>query len=147
MDIRIPPHLDEFASLAEWKHARALYFKNLTRRDRTPKTIERLVEVPVETIREVEVERIVYVDREVSVDRFVEIYSDPEIIEIPRFLAPDPIVEFIEAERYDHESFEAARARLWLRLEILLNRAKDGPLSDMDEADKRTLTSGLKGVI
>jgi hypothetical protein len=79
-------------------------------------------------------------------DRIIEIRSEPEIIEIPRFLAPDPITEFIEAERYDHESIEAARSRLWLELEILLNRAKGGPLPDMEEARKRTLTSGLKGV-
>lgn len=79
-------------------------------------------------------------------ERIVEVHSDPEIIEIPRFLAPDPVAAFIESERHDGEALDTARRRLWLELEILLNRAKDGPLPDMDEARKRQLTSGLKGV-
>lgn len=79
-------------------------------------------------------------------ERIVEIRSEPEVIEIPRFLAPDPVVEFIESQRLPDETTDAARRRLWLELEVLLNRAKNGPLPDIDEARKRSLTSGLKGV-
>lgn len=79
-------------------------------------------------------------------ERIVEVHSEPEIIEIPRFLAPDPVVDFIESERMPNETTDGARRRLWLELEVLLNRAKNGPLPDIDEARKRSLTSGLKGV-
>lgn len=83
---------------------------------------------------------VVYVDREVIVQ------AEPEVIEIPRFLAPDPVTEFIESERRSDETDAETRKRLWLELEILLNRAKDGPLPEADEARKRQLTSGLKGI-
>jgi len=82
------------------------------------------------------VERVVHVDR----------WNDVPVLEIPQFLRPDPVAEFIESERQSDETIEAARGRLWLELEVLLNRAKNGPLPVMDEARKRDLTSGLKGV-
>jgi hypothetical protein len=131
-----PPARADFDSDAAWGHARALYFKNLPQRKRPePQVIEVVREVPVEVIREVE--------RIVEVERRVEVPAEPLEIEIPAFLRSDPVTEFIATEMRAGESMAEATDRLRLELEILLNRAKDGPLSEESEARKRELTSGL----
>ena len=145
MEIRTPPRVDEFASLAEWKQARALYFKNLPRRDRTPKvietvrteTVERLVEVPVEVIREVEVEKIVYVDRVVE--------AAPAEVPIPEFLRYDPLGEFIQNEQRDGETDEQTLQRLRDELLDYLNLEAGGVgLTAAEEARKRLLSANIK---
>lgn len=149
MEIRTPPRVDEFASLAEWKQARALYFKNLARRDRTPKvietvrteTVERLVEVPVEVIREVEVEKIVYVDREV----IREVEAAPAEVPIPEFLRYDPLGEFIQNEQRDGETDEQTLQRLRDELLDYLNLEAGGVgLTAGEEARKRLLSANIK---
>lgn len=144
MDSRTPPHPDEFDSLAEYKHARVLFFKNLVPRDRTPKTIETVrevqVKVPVETIREVEVERIVYVDREVVRTEYLERIED---VEIPSFLF-DPLEDFIANEQEDGETDEDTLIRLRREVSNLMGLEKDGPLTAIEDARKRHLTSNIK---
>ena len=154
MEIRTPPRVDEFASLAEWKQARALYFKNLPRRDRTPKVIEtvrtetveverevireveRIVEVPVEVVREVEVEKIVYVDRVVE--------AAPVDVPIPDFLRYDPLAEFVQTEQRDGETDEQTLQRLRDELlDLLTIEAGDG-LKPAEEARKRHLSANIK---
>lgn len=156
MDSRTPPHLDEFASLAEWKHARALFFKNLPVRDRTPRTVEvvrtETVEVPVETIREVEVvkevERIVYVDREVEVIREVPAVLAPmepmDEPAIPDFLRYDPLSEFIQVEQREGESDGQTLQRLRDELLDLLTLELAGSLTAAEEARKRHLSANIK---
>ena len=143
MEIR-PPARADFDSDAAWGRARALYFKNLPRRKAPePVIIERVVEVekrvevPVEVIREVEVVR------EVEVIREVHVAAEPAEVEIPAFLRPIPGEDFIASELKPGESMDEAGERLRLELEILLNREKNGPLSEESEARKRELTSGL----
>lgn len=150
MEIRTPPRVDDFASLAEWKQARALYFKNLPRRDRTPRTIEtvrteqvevvreveRVVEVPVEVIREVEVEKIVYVDR------FVE--PEPVEVPIPEFLRYNPLTEFIATEQREGETDEGTLQRLRNELLDLLTLEHGGSLTTVEEARKRHLSANIK---
>lgn len=144
MDTRTPPKVAEFDSLAEWKHARALYFKNLPVRDRSPKTIETIREVPVETIREVEVERIVYVDREVPVEVVRTEYLERiEDVEIPSFLF-DPLEDFIAAEQMDGETDEATLIRLRREVSNIMALEKDGPLTAIEDVRKRHLTSNIK---
>ena len=144
MDNYAPPHLNEFASLAEWKHARALYFKNLPRRDRTPQTIETVREVPVETVREVEVERIVYVDREVPVEVVRTEYIERiEEVEIPSFLF-DPLESFLSEEQREGETNSATLIRLRREVSNLMALEKDGPLTAEEDARKRHLTSNIQ---
>ena len=148
MEIRTPPRVDEYASLAEWKQARALYFKNLPRRDRTPKvietvrteTVERLVEVPVEVIREVEVEKIVYVDREV----IREVEAAPADVPIPEFLRYDPLAEFVQAEQREGETDEQTLQRLRDELLDLLTLELGDGLTPVEEARKRHLSANIK---
>lgn len=122
---RLPPARDDFDSDAAWGRARALYFKNLPKRQSAAPVI---IEKVVERIVQVEVEKIVEV---------------PVEVEIPAFLQADPIEEFIAFEKRSDESMAEAADRLMLELEILLNRARSGPLSEKDEARKLALTSGL----
>lgn len=152
MDTRTPPHLDEYASLAEWKQARALYFKNLPRRDRTPRTIETVrtetVEVEREVIREVErivevpveVERIVYVDREV----IREVEAAPADVPIPDFLRYDPLAEFVQTEQRDGETDEQTLQRLRDELLDLLTLELGDGLTPVEEARKRHLSANIK---
>lgn len=158
MDIRTPPRVDEYASLAEWKQARALYFKNLPRRDRTPREVVRTetVEVPVEVVRvetverivnvPVEVERIVYVDREVRVEVPVELEPEPgDDVEIPDFLRYDPLREFIMTEQREGETDEATLQRLRDELLNYLSLESAGAhLSDYEEVRKRVLSANIK---
>ena len=152
MDIRTPPRVDEYASLAEWKQARALYFKNLPRRDRTPRVIEMVRTETVETIREVEVERLVYVDREVRVEVPVEVVREvireveaaPVDVPIPDFLRYDPLSEFIANERRDEETDEATLGRLRSEIVDLLALQRDGGLAATEEARLRYLTGHIK---
>lgn len=131
LEIR-PPARADFDSDAAWGRARALYFKNLPQRKAPePVIIEKVVEVPVEVIREVEVVREVFIE------------ADPVEVHIPSFLQSVPGAEFIASEMQPGESMDEAGDRLRLELEILLNREKNGPLSDVAEARKRELTSGL----
>lgn len=146
MEIRTPPHPDEFASLAEWKHARALYFKNLVPRDRTPKVVEvvrtETVEVPVE------IEKIVYVDREVEVIREVPAVLAPmepmDEPAIPDFLRYDPLAEFIQIEQRDGESDGQTLQRLRDELLDLLTLEHGGSLTATEEARKRHLSANIK---
>lgn len=109
-----------------------MYFDNLPRRKAPePVVIERVVEV----IREVEVP--------VEVIREVRVEAEPAEVEIPAFLRPIPGEDFIASELQPGESMDEAGERLRLELEILLNREKNGPLSEGSEARKRELTSGL----
>ena len=136
MDNYAPPHLDEFASLAEWKHARALFFQNLTARDRTFQTIE--------TVREVEVERIVYVDREVPVEVVRTEYVERiEEVEIPSFLF-DPLESFLSEEQREGETDSATLIRLRREVSNLMALEKDGPLTAEEDARKRHLTSNIQ---
>lgn len=154
MEIRTPPRPDEFASLAEWKHARALYFKNLVPRDRTPKVVEvvrtETVEVPVEVVRTetVEVEKIVYVDREVEVIREVPAVLAPmepmDEPAIPDFLRYDPLAEFIQVEQRDGESDGQTLQRLRDELLDLLTLEHGGSLTSVEEARKRHLSANIK---
>lgn len=93
--------------------------------------VERRVEVPVEVVREIEV------------IREVRVAAEPVEVEIPAFLRPIPGEEFIASQLLPGESLDAGGERLRLELEILLNREKNGPLSEGSEARKRELTSGL----
>lgn len=144
MEIRTPPRVDEYASLAEWKQARALYFKNLPRRDRPPKVIETVrterVEVPVEVVREVEVvkevEKIVYVDRVVE--------AAPADVPIPEFLRYDPLAEFVQAEQREGETDEQTLQRLRDELLDLLTLELGDGLTPVEEARKRHLSANIK---
>lgn len=160
MDSRIPPKLVNGPGLAASKQARADFFARLQRRDRTPRTVEveRLVEVPVETIREVEVERLVHVEVPVEVERVV--YVDREVIrEVPAVLAPlepmdepaipdflryDPLSEFIQIEQREGESDEQTLQRLRDELLDLLTLEHGGPLTAVEEARKRHLSANIK---
>jgi hypothetical protein len=133
MEIRTPPRFEDFASVSEWKQARAYYFKNLPRRDRTPKTIERLVYVDreVEVIREVE--RIVHVDV-------------PAEVEIPDFLRYDPLSEFLANEAKPGETDEATLDRLRAEIADLFALQRGDRLSDSEGERLRYLTSHIKGM-
>jgi septum formation topological specificity factor MinE len=148
MDIRTPPHVDEYASLAEWKQARADFFARLQRRDRTPKMVEtvrteyvdREVERVVHVEVPVEVEKIVYVDREV----IREVEAAPVDVPIPDFLRYDPLSEFIANERRDEETDEATLGRLRSEIVDLLALQRDGGLAATEEARLRYLTGHIK---
>lgn len=130
MEIRTPPRVDEFASLAEWKHARALYFKNLPRRERGVKVIE--------TVRTEYVDRIV----EVEVERIIE--APPADVHIPDFLRYDPLEAFLADEQREGETDEATLQRLRREVSNLMALEKDGPLTP-DEADRKAyLTANIK---
>lgn len=156
MDTRTPPKLTDFPSLAEGKQARALFFKNLPRRDRTPRVVEvvrtETVEVPVEVVRTetVEVEKIVYVDREVEVPVEVErvVYVDREVIRETQpegqVLDFDPLSEFLARERREDETDEAALARLRDEIVDLLALQRDGGLAPAEEGRLRYLTGHIK---
>lgn len=141
MDICTPPHLDEFASLAEWKQARALYFKNLPR-SRPPEAGETVREI--QTVREIEVERIVYVDREVPVEVVRTEYIERiEEVEIPSFLF-DPLESFLSEEQREGETDSATLIRLRREVSNLMALEKDGPLTAEEDARKRHLTSNIQ---
>lgn len=88
---------------------------------------------------------VVYVDREVirEVEKVVEIFSEPEQIEIPRFLAPDPMEMFIEGERQGDETDAETLARVKLEFEILFSKGREGPLSETDEERFRYLSRNI----
>lgn len=145
METRTPPKLTPGSGLAASKQARADYFANLPRRDRSPKVIEKAVEVPVEVVREVEVERIVYVDREVEVERVVHV-EVPVEVEIPAFLRYDPAElrsQFVAAERKEWETHEQANDRLVLEHEGLMNKSRYTRLTEEETRRYRELTAGL----
>jgi hypothetical protein len=141
MEIRTPPRVDDFASLAEWKQARTLYFKNLPRRDRTRKVVEvevireveRVVEVPVETVREVE--RVVYVDRVIE--------AAPAEVEMPDFLKYDPLTEFIATEQREGETDEATLQRLRDELLDYFSLERGDGLTAAEADRKRYLSSHI----
>lgn len=130
MEIRTPPRFEDFASVSEWKQARAHFFRNLTRRERGPKVVEKIVEV----IREVEVERVVHVDR------FVE--AEPQI---PDFLRYDPLSEFLANEAKPGETDEATLDRLRAEIADLLAVQRGDKLSESEGERLRFLTSHIKG--
>lgn len=132
MEIRTPPRVDEFASLAEWKQARTLYFKNLPRRERGTKTIE--------------VEKIVYVDKVVEVERVVErlIEAAPVEVQIPDFLRYDPLEAFLADEQIEGETDEATLGRLRREVSNLMALEKDGPLTPAEADRKAYLTANIK---
>jgi hypothetical protein len=136
MEIRTPPRVDEYASLAEWKHARALYFKNLPRRDRTPRVIETVRTEYVDRIVEVEVERIV------EVERLIE--AAPVDVPIPDFLRYDPLQVFLADEQVEGETDEATLQRLRREVSNLMALEKDGPLTPAEADRKAYLTANIK---
>jgi hypothetical protein len=136
MEIRTPPHLDECASLAEWKQARALYFKNLPRRERGVRVIETVRTEYVDRVVEVEVERIV------EVERLIE--APPVDVPIPDFLRYDPLDAFIADEQREGETDEVTLQRLRREVSNLMALEKDGPLTP-DEAERKAyLTANIK---
>jgi hypothetical protein len=137
MEKNRPPHLNDYATLGEWKHVRADYFANLPQRDRTPKVIRT---VRTETV-EVPVDRIVYVDREVVKTEYVDRIEE---VEIPEFLRYNPLDAFIANEQADGETDEATLDRLRRELTNLFQLEKGGPLEPAEEARKRHLTSNIK---
>jgi hypothetical protein len=147
METRTPPKLTPGSGLAASKQARADYFANLPRRDRSPKVIEKTVEVPVE------VERIVYVDREVEVERIVHVEVE-KIVEvpieaepqIPDFLRYDPLSEFLANEAKPGETDEATLDRLRAEIADLFALQRGDRLSETEADRLRYLTSHIKAM-
>ncbi len=134
MEIMTPPRVDEYASLAEWKHARALYFKNLPRRDRTSRVIE--------TVRTEYVDRIVEVERIVEIERLIE--APPVDVQIPDFLRYDPLEVFLADEQVEGETDETTLTRLRREVSNLMALEKDGPLTPAEADRKAYLTANIK---
>ena len=129
MEIRTPPRFEDFASVSEWKQARAHFFRTLERRDRTPRTIE----------------RVVYVDREVEVERIVHV-EVPAEVEIPDFLRYDPLSEFLANEAKPGETDEATLDRLRAEIADLFALQRGDRLSESEGERLRYLTSHIKGM-
>jgi hypothetical protein len=143
MDKRIPPKLENGPGLAASKQARADFFANLPRRDRAPK----IIEVPVETIREVE--RIVHVEVPVEVVRteYVDRYIDPPAqVEVPDFLRYDPLSEFLANEAAPGETDEATLDRLRAEIADLFALQRGDRLSESEDDRLRYLTSHIKAM-
>jgi hypothetical protein len=130
MEIRTPPRFEDFASVSEWKQARAHFFRTLKPRDRAPRVVEKIVEV----IREVEVERVVHVDRIVE--------AEPQI---PDFLRFDPLSEFLANEAKPGETDEATLDRLRAEIADLFALQRGDRLSESEGERLRYLTSHIKG--
>jgi hypothetical protein len=133
MEIRTPPRFEDFASVSEWKQARAHFFRTLERRDRTPRTVE----------------KVVYVDREVEVIREVEriVHVDvPAEVEIPDFLRYDPLSEFLANEAKPGETDEATLDRLRAEIADLFALQRGDRLSESEGERLRYLTSHIKGM-
>jgi hypothetical protein len=153
MDNLAPPRLEDCASLAEWKQARADFFARPRQRRRevvekiveVPVEVERIVhvevekrvEVPVEVLREVEVVRTEYVDR----------YIDPPAqVEVPDFLRYDPLSEFLANEAAPGETDEATLDRLRAEIADLFALQRGDRLSESEDDRLRYLTSHIKAM-
>ena len=76
--------------------------------------------------------------------RVIEVPTPHDELEIPKFLAPDPLEIFIESERKGDETDPETLARLRAELEVHFANGKNSALSIEDEARFRYLTSNLK---
>jgi hypothetical protein len=128
MEIMTPPRFEEFETTAEWKVARAHYFKNLPRREREQKVIETV--------------RTEYVDRIVEVERIVE--AAPVDVQIPDFLRYDPLQVFLADEQVEGETDETTLTRLRREVSNLMALEKDGPLTPAEADRKAYLTANIK---
>lgn len=137
METRTPPKLTPGSGLAASKQARADYFANLPRRDRSPKTVERIVYVD----REVEVERVVHVEVEKIVE--VPVEAEPQI---PDFLRYDPLSEFLANEAKPGETDEATLDRLRAEIADLFALQRGDRLSESEADRLRYLTSHIKAM-
>jgi tRNA A-37 threonylcarbamoyl transferase component Bud32 len=134
MEIMTPPRFEEFETTAEWKVARARYFKDLPRREREQKVIE--------TVRTEYVDRIVEVERIVEIERLIE--AAPVDVPIPDFLRYDPLQVFLADEQVEGETDEATLTRLRREVSNLMALEKDGPLTPAEADRKAYLTANIK---